>query len=134
MIWTKGTHQSAKFQTFDCSRQISPNLYFDRLLLLKVDKISVKKVYRIYVSWHWRLMQSSKKNWFFLAEMTRIWWILTWALEILKISTLIGSFCAKYISFDLEKSSGVIFHDNEEWCKTWTKKWLMVWKMTWGIW
>ena len=42
MIWTKGTHQSAKFQTFDCSREISTNLYFDRLLLLKVYKISAK--------------------------------------------------------------------------------------------
>ena len=50
MIWTKGAHQSAKFQTFDCSREISPNLYFDRLLLLKVYKISAKKVQRIYVS------------------------------------------------------------------------------------
>ena len=37
----------------------------------------------------------------------------TWALEILKISTLIGSFCAKY--------RGVIFHDAEEWCKIWRK-------------
>ena len=43
MIWTKGTHQSAKFQTIDCSREISPNLYFDRLLLLKGCKISAKK-------------------------------------------------------------------------------------------
>ena len=36
MIFTKGTHQSARFQTFDFSGEISPNLYFDRLLLLKV--------------------------------------------------------------------------------------------------
>ena len=43
MIWTKGNHQSAKFQTFDCSREISPSLYFDRLFLLKVHKISAKK-------------------------------------------------------------------------------------------
>ena len=43
MIFTKGAHQSAKFQTFDCSGEISPNLYFDRLLLLKVYKVSVKK-------------------------------------------------------------------------------------------
>ena len=43
MIWTKGTHQSANFQTFDCSREISPNLYFYRLHLLKVYKISAKK-------------------------------------------------------------------------------------------
>ena len=28
----------------------------------------------------------------------------------LKISTLIGSYCAKYITFDLKKYRGVIFH------------------------
>ena len=38
MIWTKGAHQGAKFQTFDCSREISPSLYFDGLFLLKVYK------------------------------------------------------------------------------------------------
>ena len=32
MIWTKWAHQSAKLQTFDCSRKISPNFYYDRLL------------------------------------------------------------------------------------------------------
>ena len=49
MSWTKGAHQNAKFQTFDCAREISI-LYFDRLLLLKVYKISVKKVQRNYFS------------------------------------------------------------------------------------
>ena len=44
MIWTKGTHQSEKFRTFDYSRGISPNLYFDRFVLLKVYKILAKKV------------------------------------------------------------------------------------------
>ena len=38
-----------------------------------------------------------------------------------KISTLIGSFYAKYITFDLKKYRGVIFHDTEEWCKIWRK-------------
>ena len=52
MIWTKRAHQSAKFQTFDGSREISPNLYFDRLLLLKEYTISAKKVQRSYVSGH----------------------------------------------------------------------------------
>ena len=47
MIWTKGAHQSAKFQTFDCSRKISPNVYFDRLL--KLYKILAKK-YRGVIS------------------------------------------------------------------------------------
>ena len=39
----KRAHHSAKFQTFDCSGEISPNLYFDRLLLLKVYKVLAKK-------------------------------------------------------------------------------------------
>ena len=43
----KGAHQSAKFQTFDRSRNISPNLYFDRFL--KVYKILAKK-YRGVIS------------------------------------------------------------------------------------
>ena len=43
MIRAKETHQSAKFQTFNCSREISQNLYFDKPLLLKVYKISIKK-------------------------------------------------------------------------------------------
>ena len=44
MIWTKGTHQSAKFETFDCACKISPNLYFDRLFLLKVNKFQLKNI------------------------------------------------------------------------------------------
>ena len=43
MIFTKGAYHSAKFQTFDCSGEISPNLDFDSLLLLKVYKVSAKK-------------------------------------------------------------------------------------------
>ena len=38
-----------------------------------------------------------------------------------KICTLIGSFYAKYMTLDLKKYRGVIFHDNEEWCKIWWK-------------
>ena len=49
MIFKKGAYQGAKIQTFDCSGEILPNLYFDRLLLLKVYKISAKKVQRSYV-------------------------------------------------------------------------------------
>ena len=58
----QGNYQSAKFQTFDCSREISPNSYFDRLLLLKVYKISAKKMQRSYVLLHWRVMQNLRKN------------------------------------------------------------------------
>ena len=47
MIWTQGAHQSAKFQTFNCLREILPNLYFDGLLLSKVYTISTKKCIRV---------------------------------------------------------------------------------------
>ena len=49
MIFTKGVHQSAKFYTFDRSGEILPNLYFNRLLSLKVYKISTEKMQRSYV-------------------------------------------------------------------------------------
>ena len=78
------THQSTKFQTFDCSSEISPNLYIDRLLLLKVYKMSAKKVQRSDVSWYWRVVQNLKKNSFFVSKMRRIWWILVLALKSLK--------------------------------------------------
>ena len=42
----KEAHQRAEFQTFDCSREISPNYYFYRVHLLKVYKIAAKKVQR----------------------------------------------------------------------------------------
>ena len=43
MSFPKAAHHSAKFQTLDCSGEISPDMYFDRLLLMKVYKVSVKK-------------------------------------------------------------------------------------------
>ena len=43
MIFTKGAQHGAKFQTFGCSGEISPNLYFNRLLLQKVYKVLAKK-------------------------------------------------------------------------------------------
>ena len=48
----------------------------------KYIKIFAKK-YRNYVSLPWTLMQNLKKNWS-VSKMTRIWWILTWALKSLK--------------------------------------------------
>ena len=54
VIWAKADHQSAKFQNFNCSCKILPNLYFDRLLLLQVYKISAKNAQRSYVFWPWK--------------------------------------------------------------------------------
>ena len=49
--------------------------------------------------------------------------------QVSKFCTLIGPFCAKYITFDLKRYRGVIFHDTEVprniWRKTdlWFGKW-----------
>ena len=114
MIFTKGAHKSAKFQNFDCSGEISPNLYFNRLLLLKVYKISAKKVQSSYVSWYWRKTNLFQK-W---QEFGKFW---SQHSKVSKICTLIGPLRAMYITFDLKKYRGVIFHGTEEWCKIWRK-------------
>ena len=79
-------------------------------------------------------MQNLNKNWFVVSKMRRIWWILIWPLEILKISTLIGSVCAKNVTFDLKNYRGVIFHDTEEWWKIWGKTdlWFGKWQGEYG--
>ena len=132
MIWTKGAHQSAKFQTFDCSRKISPNLYFDRLL--KVYKILAKK-YRGVIShdpedWCkiWRKTDLLFQKW---QEFGEFW---PEHSKVSKICTFIGSYCAKYLMFDLKKYRGVIFHETERWCKIWRKTdlWFGKWHEEYG--
>ena len=55
--------------------------------------------------------------------MTRIWRILIRTLKSLKNLLLIGTFGARYITFDLKKYRRVIIHDTEE---------FSMWQ--WGIW
>ena len=117
MIWTKGAHQSAKFQTFDCSRKISPNLYFDRLL--KVYKILAKK-YRGVIShdpedWCkiWRKTDLLFQKWH---EFGDFW---PKHSKASKICIFIGFYCPKYLKFDLKMYGRVIFHDTEQWYKIW---------------
>ena len=47
--------------------------------------------------------------------------------------TLMGSFCPKYLRFELKKYRGVIFHDTEQWCKIWINPDLVVSKIAWEI-
>ena len=56
-----------------------------------------------------------------VSKMRRIWWILIPVLEVPKICTFIGSYCARYLMFDLKNHRGVIFDDTEKWCKIWRK-------------
>ena len=135
MIWTKGAHQSAKFQTFDCSRKISLNLYFDiRFLMLKVYKILTKKAQGNYVLWPWRLMQNLKKNWSAVSKMIRIWWNLTRALESLQnLRFHLFLLCKEFNVWPKEvQRSYLSWHGRV--MQNLKKDWLVVWKMTWGTW
>ena len=62
MIRTKGANQSAQFQTLNCLREISTILYFDKFHLLKVYKISTKKVQRVMFLLDLRVVRNLKKN------------------------------------------------------------------------
>ena len=105
-------HQRAKLKTSDSSQEISPNLYFDKLLLLKLYKILAKKVHRKMLC---LMALKSDAN----STITRIWGMLTCAPKSLKDLHFHGFFSAKYITFDLKKYRGLILHETEEWYKIW---------------
>ena len=99
---------------FNLSSGKFENLHFDVLLLSIVYKVSAKKVQKKYLSWHWKEMQTSKKNWLFVRKITGgIWWTLTRAAESLKICTLMGYFCRNYVVFELKKNTEKLC------CKKW---------------
>ena len=58
---------------------------------------------------------------------------MIWALKILKISTLIGSFCAKYITFDLKNVQRSYLTWHWRVMQNLESNWLVVSKLTWGI-
>ena len=72
-------------------------LHSDQLLLSKAYKDLDEKVKKSYFSWQWEKTLGSKKTW-------EIGWTLMWAVENLKICTLIDYFCRKYIMFELKKT------------------------------
>ena len=91
MIWTKGAHQGAKFQTFDCSREISPNLDFDRLFLLKVYKeLCFMKLKNDTKENRFRCFKNDK-NLVNFDPSTR---------KSPKFALLLVPFCAKYMMFE----------------------------------
>ena len=54
--------------------------------------------------------------------------------QVSKACTLICSYCAKYLMFELKKYREVIFHDTEGWCKIWRKTdfWFGKWHEEYG--
>ena len=93
------------------------NFHFDVLLFSITFKVSAKRVQKSYLSCHWRMIQTLKKNSLFVWKMTwEIWWISTQAVKNLQICTLMGYFCQKYVMFELKWYS-----------------WVVSWKMNYGF-
>ena len=108
---------------FHGSSQKSENLHFDGLLLSIAYKISAKKVQKSDLWWYWRVVQILNKNWLFVWKMTwRVWWILTRAMESLKISILMGYFCRKYLMFELKNIQKSCVVKNDLWFQKWLKE------------
>ena len=132
MIFRKGAHQSVKFQTFDCSSEISPNLYFYTFVLLKVYKILFTKEQRSLV-----ILKNDSKFEKKISLLFRKWQFGEfWSKhsKVFIICTLIGTSSAKYITFGLNKYRGVIFLDTKESCKIWRKNdlWYRKWHEKFG--
>ena len=64
----------------------------------------------------WRGIDLSVQNWH--GEFDTFW---PEHSKISKIYTLLGCFWPKYITFELKKYRGGIFHGTVDWCKIWSK-------------
>ena len=119
---------------FHASSRKSENIHFDWILLSKTYKDLDEKMQKSYVSWHWRVMQSLKKNWFLVPKKAwGISWIFTQPLKKSKNLTSMSYFCTKYMRFELKKYRAVIFHDTKQWCQICINPSHVVSKMTWEI-
>ena len=107
---------------FNASSGKSENLHFDVLLLSIAYKVSAKKVQKNYLSWHWKKIQTLKKNWLFVWKMTwRICLTFAQAVESPKIYSLMGYFCRKYVMFELKKIQRSRVVENDLWFQKWHK-------------
>ena len=85
MLWRKASDQSAKFQTFDCLREISPYLYFNRLSFCwKYVKFQLKKYggVKTYDTVEW--CEIWRKTLLLFQKWQKFVGILIWELKSLK--------------------------------------------------
>ena len=110
-------HDIGNLVSFHPTTQKSENLHF-HVPLLSI-KFQLKK-YRKVISRDTKEWSNLWRRIDFVWKMTwGIWWILTQSVKSVKICTLIGCFCRKYVMFEL-KNTDEVCHE----------KWLMVSKIT----
>ena len=115
MIWTKGAHQSAKFQTFNYSCKFHQICTLIGSFCWKYIKFQLKK--------YWGVTSHDLEEWCKIWRKTDLLFLKWQEFGEFwpKHCTLIGSYFAKYLMFDRKKYRGVIFQDTEQWCKIWRK-------------
>ena len=74
-----------------------------------------------YPNAHWEWCNIWRETYFFVSKMTRIWWLLIWALKSLKNLHFDWSLLCKVYNVWPKKVQRSIFHDTEESCKIWRK-------------
>ena len=135
----KGSHQSPNFDVSECFGKsllnyschfpnykskpqfwdFSSVLVFLRILHQSSVSWDINLLY--FFSWNFRYFQQKKPF------KVSIWWNFTWAVESLKLCTLMSSF---YPAKSTEELSLMILRSDANFTKNWT----MVSNMTWGIW
>ena len=114
---------------FHLSSRNSEILHLGELLLWKSYKVLAKKVQKSYLSLHWKVMQSLKKNWLVVVNLTWVvWWIFTQPFKF-----HFTNFVQSIWDLSQKKYREAIFHDTEQWCKIWMNPDLVVSKMAWVI-
>ena len=133
--WTSITVLKSLMGSF-CQKRVMFQLEnFDWILLFKPNKDLDEKIKKSYVSSHWKVMQSLKKNKLIFGSKEDIRTLVNFDPTTLKSKNLtsMGYFCPKYVRFELSKYRVVIFHDTEHWCKICINLDHGVSEMTWGI-
>ena len=135
-IWF-GQKELIRVQNFRLS---TPHVKFHQICTLigslcwKYLKFQLKKYRRVMShdteEWckTWRKTDLLFQKW---QELCEFW---TWAFEILKISTLIGSFLCKLYNVWPKKVQRGYLSWHCRVMQNLSKNWIVVWKMTWRIW
>ena len=101
LLWIKGFPQSPNFETFERSGKTLPN---SSCHFRNHKSVFLQILHHSSVSWdiiplHWNFIHFQQKE----PIKVKIWWNFSWAVESIKLCTLMASICPNHISFRLKK-------------------------------
>ena len=131
LLWKKGTPQSQTFrllsgwvkfhQILDDILETTSQFLLNFASLLVSWEINLPYFFSYSVIWFGQKSYSKVKK-KFVSKMSRIWWILIWALKSLNNLQFDCSLFCKVYNVWLKKYKRAIFHDTEVSCKVWRKE------------